>query len=645
MKKRLKSWARTVGKLLLLVLCYFWIGAAYKAVYAQTHDITRLKKKVPLPYYQQEFLVDSILHQTWILGSDFQQFIGELPNLAALVSGNPFSRLADYFARRERELATLPDRYPRSLYAEAALADASAFFSGSASLLNMLGERERPRQGFTAGGRGGEWQESAVPDFSRQTELSLRLANEYPDSPQAPPALKRVAEFDEQNGLPEEAQALYRRIAMEYPRSEEAEAAAQALYTRAVARGDWESARSFKLQALASAERRAREQHAGRALPAAETVNLLGLHVDLSGLNLQLRALAEARSELELAQSGAGRLRAMGGLDDRVREDLRRVRERLDRTTSELWVADFFRKLEVGVPGPPPRPKEHAVQGRVEVDGMVLPGVQVQLADLPRNAAGMGQRFQGGPFAFLAPARFRAVTDSRGRYRISGVPSGEYLLRALYPFCPAAAGGEPVIPIGLAEGGGSRGTGAEGGAVRVEDRALSLPPLRFRRAVRTVTFGETPPEGSALRLRWEAFPQAAAYRVEVRPTAMMAGLFRSRLKAPEGLPPGRLPEAVSLWKSRPVSGTSVDCPLMELAPDAPQAARAAQYQYVVRALDARGAELTRSAWPLGRFHLSPRAVAALLELHPPARRSPGRRGLFRGPGWRLRKPRLGGAQR
>ncbi len=48
MAKRLKSWARTLTKLTLLVLGYFWIGAAYKLVYAQTHDPTRFHRRLPI---------------------------------------------------------------------------------------------------------------------------------------------------------------------------------------------------------------------------------------------------------------------------------------------------------------------------------------------------------------------------------------------------------------------------------------------------------------------------------------------------------------------------------------------------------------------------------------------------------------------
>ena len=46
--KRLRSWLRTGTKLVLLVLAYFWLGAAYKLLYAQTHDLTRFKSRLPM---------------------------------------------------------------------------------------------------------------------------------------------------------------------------------------------------------------------------------------------------------------------------------------------------------------------------------------------------------------------------------------------------------------------------------------------------------------------------------------------------------------------------------------------------------------------------------------------------------------------
>ena len=625
MKKRLKSWARTLSKLVLLVLCYFWVGAAYKAIYAQTHDITRLKKKVPLPYYQQEFLVDSLIHQTWVLGPDFAQFIGEMPNLIALMGGNPFNALAEYFSGREHALATLPDRYPRSLYAEAALSDASSFFSQTAALLNLFSERERPRQAMTVAGQNAGWVENPMPDFARTSELSLRLANDYPDSPHAPEALRRVAESEDRNGRPEEARALYRRIAMEYPRSEEAQAAAQALYQQAVSAGKWDEARSYKRQALAAMERLARDRHPGKAIPPSETVNLLGYHVDLTGLNLQLRALTEARSELELAQTGIGRLAGIKSLDEGVKGDLKRVRERTDHATSELWVADLFQKMDVGVPGPPPRPTEHDVTGRVVVEGKPLPGVQVQLVDDPDAQGGGGNRgMRLGPFAFTQPARFQATTDKDGAYRMTGVASGVYRLRAVYPLIVER---RPIVPQGL---GTDENEDQSVGRVRVEKQNVQLPDLRFKQGVQPDTFGEVPPQGTAVRLQWQPLPGATSYRAEVRSTFMFAPLFQSRTRG-GGPRPGQFGRPISLWKSGKVTGSSVDCPLLELAPDQPAAARAAQYQYVITAFDAHGNEITHSSDPLGRFHLSPKAVAALLEQHPPTRLGPGgrrRRGFF-----------------
>ncbi|HEU4752548.1 MAG TPA: hypothetical protein VFU47_05515, partial [Armatimonadota bacterium] len=61
MKRRALRWLLTLVKLVLLVLGYFWVGAAYKLVYAQTHDITRFQGRIPLPYYQHQFLIDTLI--------------------------------------------------------------------------------------------------------------------------------------------------------------------------------------------------------------------------------------------------------------------------------------------------------------------------------------------------------------------------------------------------------------------------------------------------------------------------------------------------------------------------------------------------------------------------------------------------------
>ena len=124
MLRRLKSWFRTSAKLSLLILGYFWLGAAYKLIYAQTHDVSRFKGRIPIPYYQQQFILDALLSQTWIFGPDFRNYIGELPSLGALVNTNTQAALADYCRSREKQLNDVVDRYPYSLFAEEALDDA-----------------------------------------------------------------------------------------------------------------------------------------------------------------------------------------------------------------------------------------------------------------------------------------------------------------------------------------------------------------------------------------------------------------------------------------------------------------------------------------------------------------------------------------
>jgi hypothetical protein len=180
-------------------------------------------------------------------------------------------------------------------------------------------------------------------------------------------------------------------------------------------------------------------------------------------------------------------------------------------------------------------------------------------------------------------------------------------------------------------------------AVRVEDKTVAVPELRFHRGVRTLVYGEAPPQGNAVRLRWEPVPGAAGYGVGVSCVPWMAVGFRSRMAGSQNANQNGNPQfgAVRLWRNARVTDTFADCPLLELAPDQPAAANQMQYQYRITALDASGQMMTRSAYPLSQFHLSSAAVAALLKEKPPRRFVPGE-GRGRGPFAGLRRRRLGG---
>lgn len=609
MLRRLRSWLRTWFKLTLLILGYFWVGAAYKLVYAQTHDVTRFQGRLPIPYYQQQFILDALLGQTWIFGPDFRNYIGELPSLGTLMSTNTQAALADYCRAREQQLTAVADHYPYSLFAEEALEDAFLYSQG-ASFLSLVGSRERPTLAVAAP-EGSHWKTVGVPNTERAMRLSQRLADTFPESPQAPAALIRVGEAEAQAGRRAESLAAYRRVLTEYPRSNQAEAAAEALYRAARDAGRVEEARNYKRQALRAAERFARERFAGRALPAGATLSVMGFRIDLSSLELQLRRVPQARELAAVADREAARVAAVRALDDRLKDDLADRRERLEEVRNELWVADLFAAVNVALPGPAPRAREFPVSGRVLLEGKPFAGVEVMLMESGRPQD--------------AQPSLRARTDRRGRYTIRGVPAGAYGVAALFP--TTLDNGRPIIPEGVAP----LPEAASPAGVVVDDRPIQLEPLRFRHALVTRTFGEVPPAGNAIRLEWEAWRGAARYEVRVLPAETMRGQFDQRVPREQREEFRRNPV---LW-SATVRETHADCPLLDIAPDLPPAALGVHYEYQVTAFDQNGNPLATSSRPLSRFFLSRAAREAMLKLKPPARG----RGLGRRARPRLRRPR------
>jgi hypothetical protein len=600
MLKRLKSWARTLTKLALLVLGYFWIGAAYKLLYAQTHDLTRFQSRLPISFYQQQFMVESLIHQTWMFGPDFQQYIGELPSLGLLVTFN-VEALAGYCQKRESQLTELPQRYPYSLFNDEALNDAH-LFSWLTANLNALGARVEPKQALAVRSERGPWRSTGLADLSNPAGLAQMLADGYPDSPQAPAALMRMAAAAARRGDQPGTRAIYKRIALEYPRSAETEEAANSLARIAQAEGRLVEAREYKRRGVRAAENRARERSPGKALPASSALTILGFRVDLSGIELQLRRVQPARQLLAVAARETERLRALSGLQGDLKERLRDTQERMDKRRNDLWVADMFEALKVGVPGPPPRPQEHPVTGQALIDGRPLHGVEVILTDkAPGRQLGLGAA------EALGQVRLRAVTDSQGRFRIPGVPSGRYHTLVVYSLRPAETKAVPVVPLQEAEGKGFPS------ALTVAGGPVKLPPLRFTRAIAARSFGERPSVQQAVRLDWEPWPGAAHYRVEVLAAPEAGWAFQRR-----GVPgdPERFLGHPVLWASSNLAESRVDCPLTALAPDEAATVRAVQYEYVVTARDRSGKRLAVSARPLGRFRLSPAAAAELMKLRP-----------------------------
>lgn len=604
MLRRVLGWLRTLAKLALLVLGYFWVGAAYKVVYAQTHDVTRFKGRIPVPYYQQQFLIDALLYQTWMFGPDFRNYIGELPSLGVLVSTNSQAALADYCRGREEQLNGVADRYPYSLFAEEALDDAYLYSMG-ASLFGLIGSRERPTQLYAAPGDG-HWALAGLPNTERSVRLSRRLVDTFPDSPQASSALFRVAEAEAQAGRSAESQALYRRVLAEYPHSEHAEASAEALARAARAAGKLEQARNYQRLAMRAAERTARERFPGQALPPRATLSVLGFRLELSSLELQLNRVVPARELAAVADREAARVSAVRSLEENLKGDLKDRRERLEELRNELWVADLFDAVKVPLPGPAPRAREFPVSGAVLVEGRPFEGVEVILAG---GQDGAGPRLSSRR-APSAPGTYRARTDRRGRYTITGVPSGAYLVAAIFP--AQLPDGRPVQPVGVAPLPETESPQF----ATVDNAPLKLPDFRFRRALPTRTFGEVPPTGSNVRLEWDAWPGADHYEVQVYPSRELRNMFDRRVPEAQREEFRRNPV---LWSGTKLRATHADCPLRPIAPDLPPQALAAQYEYQVTGYTASGAALATSSRPLCRFYLSAAAREAMLKQKPPVR--------------------------
>ncbi|MBV9865609.1 MAG: hypothetical protein JO316_09685 [Abitibacteriaceae bacterium] len=607
--KRLRSWARTLTKLALLVLGYFWLGAAYKLFYAQTHDLTRFKGQLPLSFYQQQFILESLLRQTWMFGPDFREYIGTPPSVRALTSTNPQAVLADYCRQREQELSALPTRYPRSLFNENALEDAFLMSQGAA-FLGTATAREKPVRGLAIQADNGSWRTVGLPELYRSAGLARRLADEYPASAQAPTALLRVAQMEEQQGHTTQSRTLYQRITLEYPQSPEAEDAANALATAAYTSGHLRQSRDLKQHALEVAEQTAREKFPGQPLPASTAFKVLGYHLDLSEVNLQLQQLKQVQDSLALANRETQRLKTLPSLEQRLKEDLSSAQHRLQRVHDEAWVATLFQDLKVGVPGPPPRPHEYSATGRVLVDNQPFPGVEVVLSDSHNND------FNPGSLVGIAGSHYRAVSDAQGYYRITGVPAGIYWINAIYPLHSAPLGNAVVTPISNPAIKTTRAMpqlNSSLGGITITNKPVSLPVLRFQQALTTNSFGELPPTGYAVPLSWQPWPGAAAYRVEV--LAAANNVFFFNLRVPRAKRAVFVQHPV-LWQSAKTSALQVACPLLPLAPDRPQGVRFAQYEYVVTALDNKDKPIATSAIPLSRFVLSPEACVALLKLKP-----------------------------
>jgi tetratricopeptide (TPR) repeat protein len=596
-----------MSKLALLVLGYFWIGSAYKLFYAQTHDLSRFPSpnQIPISYYQREYLIDALMNQTWVLGPAFREYIGEPPPLGALVTSNPLAAMADYLKSREKILSSFPERYPRSLFAEEALEDGYLISQGAAAL-GVFSTREEPRKTLMSMGPRGDWVSMGVPDMSGPTQIARRLANDYPSSPEAPKALLRLAQGEQQAGREREANEAFRRLAAEYPDAQEAADAANVLYETARRESRLEEARAYRQRALEITERVARRRFPGKALPAQSAVYVMGFRVDLAGIEVGLRNLPTARTLLDQATREANRLEALPSKDAALRDPLQNASQRLDQAENELWVARAFQALKLEAPGPAPRAEGFPVSGAVRLAGRPLAGAEVLLTRMPMEAAA-----GAGGLGMLAQVRYRATTDALGQYQIQGVPGGGYYFSIVTPTRAAAHGNRPVVPA-VQSGVPPR--------IRVRRGPLTLPTAALTTGIGTRTFGEQSAVDGKIVLAWDPYPGATSYRVEVL-ARQNVGAFERRVSQEER---GAFLSHPVLWSTEVASGTQASCPLLSLAADNPIATRMFTFDYAVTALDKNGKRLASSADPLCRFVLSASAFRELLLAKPPDRG--GRRG-------------------
>jgi hypothetical protein len=255
--------------------------------------------------------------------------------------------------------------------------------------------------------------------------------------------------------------------------------------------------------------------------------------------------------------------------------------------------------LEAGTPGVPPKAREFPVQGRILLNGKAVPGAGVALR--PGTA---GTR--PDPQSVRGEIVYRAVAD-KDDYLIPAVPSGSYRPALLYPVHPTRTSTDVLVPI--ADGDSAFPTRFDVGAAPV-----TLPDARLRIGLRTSTFGEVSHVDERIVLRWEAWPGAADYRIEVLPSAG-ARFYHDRV-------PNDQRDAFHahpvLWAGTTTS-TEIGCPLKEVAPDRDsiQSAAIAVYQYQVTALDSAGNVLAQSAWPMSRFILEGKTRALMLSKPPP----------------------------
>ena len=102
------------------------------------------------------------------------------------------------------------------------------------------------------------------------------------------------------------------------------------------ARGAAVAVTGRKPETVESAERVGRERFAGKALPARNTLAILGFRLDLAGLELRMQQVQPARELIALAGREVAGLEALPALDPFLQREFRDKRDQLDRARSGM---------------------------------------------------------------------------------------------------------------------------------------------------------------------------------------------------------------------------------------------------------------------------------------------------------------------
>jgi len=577
---------------LLYLFLYLWSGAAFKLVYNLGHEksgATGLAGGMgtlrDLVGYQIQFRLDAWTRLTYLFGSDFGRYIGG-PNPAPW---SPPAVLAAWLQERAWSLLALADERGDSLWADNALRDA-VFFGALAAQIRPPEVSQIHRVVWFCRGREA-WRWTGLPESETVSrEAAERLINNYPESPFVPQALAGLMEQYRQSYDFDRVNEVAHQLVQGYPASNLALGTALMLANLHAVHQEYAQAAELLAPVLEAAEK--------PDLLLREQLQLQRMRLNLAGYYLQAGRPGEARAQYEHVAWVLGRAvaqrRAEGNqgrretgpseLEDR---ELEALQKEIESGLQEVWVAEMFQALEVPYqPAPPPKEEpRYTVRGRVLCGEQPVAGIKV---GLPVRGVGPDQEVNLGQLPWIGAqnADYFGVTDPHGGFTLRNIPPGRYsliLLADLKVLPPQTVLAEVPVPV------------------VVKDRAVQLPPVRFRPAVVPISPSrQKAGEKGSLFLRWQPFPGAARYTVFVAPDHPFDERSPHRWKNDGwGYPaPANVPERC--WRAD-LTGTQIWVPLEALRrglPPRPRRMRkeptAEAYFWLVGAFDGKGRLLSTS---------------------------------------------------